>query len=282
MKLTRSGGRRIKLIIVYTLVVFTSMIFIIPFLWMIRSAFMDMRQLNMHPIQVFPSPIVWNTIPDAMTIQPFGMFFRNTIILTAANVIGSVLTTAMAGYAFSRLQWRGRDIMFFAILSSMMIPGFVTLIPTFLIWSQLGFINTFVPLILPAWLGGGAFGIFLVRQFFLTIPKELDEAAFMDGANQIQIFARILVPLLRPVLAVLAIFAFMGTWGDFMGPLVYLQGARHLHTLALGLAGFIGPFGGRQDWLMAASMVTTLPMIVVFFMFQRYFIEGVTLTGIKG
>ena len=280
--MTRSGARRLKLIICYILVVIICAIFIVPFLWMIRSALMDMRQLNAWPVQILPNPIVWNTIPDALSVRPFGMFFRNTLILTVANVTGAVLTTAMAGYAFARLEWRGRNIIFFAILSSMMIPGFVTLIPTFLIWSQLGFINTFVPLILPAWMGGGAFGIFLVRQFFLTIPKELDEAALIDGANQGQIFWRILLPLIKPVLAVLAIFSFMGTWGDFMGPLVYLIGARHLHTLALGLAGFIGPHGGRQDWLMAASAVVTMPMILVFFFFQRYFIEGVTLTGIKG
>lgn len=248
---------------------------------MIRSALMDHAQLFRYPVQIFPNPIIWDNIPYAMRSQPFALFFRNTIILVVLNVSGVVITASMAGYAFSRLQWRGKKVVFYCLLSTMMIPSFITLIPTFLIWGNLGFHNTWVPLIVPAWMGGGAFSIFLSRQFFMTIPKELDEAALIDGAHQWKIFWVILMPLLKPVLAVLAIFTFMGTWNDLLGPLIYLRD-RNLHTLSLALANFRGPFGGRWDFLMAASAIVTLPMVVVFFFFQRYFIEGVTLTGIKG
>lgn len=280
--MSRSAAHRTKLFVCYFIVLVTSVVFIIPFLWMIRSALMDMRQINAWPMQLLPSPVMWQNIPDALRSQPFGMFFRNTLFLCIMNVLGVVISASMAGYAFSRLQWRGKRVLFFALLSSMMIPGFVTLIPTFLIWSQLGFVNTMVPLIVPAWLGGGAFSIFLSRQFFMTIPKELDEAALIDGASQWKIFWVILMPLLKPVLAVLAIFTFMGTWNDLFGPLIYLPMARNLHTLSLGLANFRGPMGGRTDFMMTASAIVTLPMVVVFFFFQRYFIEGITLTGIKG
>jgi len=243
---------------------------------------MDHNQLFRYPVQIFPNPFVWSNIPDALTSQRFGLYFRNTIFLTIMNMAGVVITSSMAGYAFSRLQWRGKKVLFYALLSTMMIPGFVTLIPTFLIWSNLGLVGTYIPLILPTWLGGSAFSVFLSRQFFMTIPMDLDEAALMDGANQWKIFWVILMPLLKPVLAVLAIFTFMGTWNDLMGPLIYVARNRDLFTLSLALATFRGPFGGRWDFLMAASAVVTLPMVVVFFVFQRYFIEGVTLTGIKG
>jgi len=281
MIMSRTIGRRVKLVICYTLVAILSFTFFIPFFWMVRSALMDHAQLFRYPVQIFPNPIVWENIPYALRSQPFAIFFRNTIFLVVMNVIGVVITASMAGYSFSRLQWRGKKIVFYCLLSTMMIPGFITLIPTFLIWSALGFHNTYVPLILPAWMGGGAFSIFLSRQFFMTIPKELDEAALIDGASHWKIFWVILMPLLKPVLAVLAIFTFMGTWNDLLTPLIYLRD-RNLFTLSLALASFRGPFGGRWDFLMAASAIVTLPMILVFFIFQRYFIEGVTLTGIKG
>jgi len=279
--MSRSTATKVKLGICYFFVALLCATFIMPFYWMIRSALMDHAQLFRYPVQFFPNPIVWANIPEALRSQPFALYFRNTFFLVIMNMAGVVITASMAGYAFSRLQWRGKRIVFYCLLSTMMIPGFITLIPTFLIWSSLGFHNTYVPLVLPAWMGGGAFSIFLSRQFFYTIPKELDEAALIDGAQQWKIFWVILMPLLKPVLAVLAIFTFMGTWNDLLGPLIYLRDSN-LYTLSLALARFRGPFGGRMDLMMAASAIVTLPMIAVFFVFQRYFIEGVTLTGIKG
>ncbi|MCL2397780.1 MAG: carbohydrate ABC transporter permease [Defluviitaleaceae bacterium] len=280
MTMSRTTARRVKLTICYTLVAILSFLFFVPFFWMVRSALMDTAQLFRYPIQIFPNPIVWENIPNALQSQPFALFFRNTFILVIANVAGVVITSSMAGYAFSRLAWRGKKLLFYALLSTMMIPGFITLIPTFLIWTNLGAHNTWIPLIVPSWLGGTAFSVFLSRQFFLTIPRELDEAALIDGASQWKIFWVILMPLLRPVLAVLAIFTFMGTWNDLINPLIYLTDQR-LFTLSLALARFRGPFATQWDFLMAASAIVTLPMVVVFFVFQRYFIEGITLTGIK-
>jgi len=281
MKMSRTTATRVKLIVCYTIVAIASFVFFVPFFWLVRSSLMDHGQLFRFPVQIFPNPIVWQNYPEALRAQPFVLFFRNTIFLVLMNILGLVITASMAGYAFSRLVWRGKKIVFYCLLSTMMIPGFTTLIPTFLIWGNLGFHNTYIPLILPAWLGGGAFSIFLSRQFFMTIPRDLDEAALIDGASYWKIFWVILMPLLKPVIAVLAIFTFMGTWNDLIGPLIYLRD-RNLFTLSLALASFRGPWLSRWDLLMAASTIVTLPMVVVFFFFQRYFIEGVTLTGIKG
>jgi len=278
--MTRTTSRRIKLTVSYILVAFISVMFLLPFLWMIRSSLMDARQLFAFPVQVFPDPIRWENFPNALRSQPFALYFRNTTFLVVMNILGVVITASMAGYSFARLQWRGKKIMFYALLSTMMIPSFITLIPTFLVWTSLRLVDTYFPLIMPAWLGGGAFSIFLSRQFFLTIPRDLDEAALIDGANQWAIFWRIHLPLIKPVLAVLAIFTFMNVWNDLLGPVIYLRTSR-MYTLSVAMASFRGTHAARWDFLMAASAIVTLPMIAVFFTFQRYFIEGITLTGIK-
>ena len=258
-----------------------SCIFLLPFYWMIRSSLMDARQLFRFPILFLPNPPRWDNFPRALRSQPFGLYFSNTMFLVVMNMVGTILTSSMAGYAFSRLRWRGRKVLFYALLSTMMIPGFTTLIPTFLVWSNLKMVNTFVPLTLPAWLGSSAYNIFLVRQFFMTIPKELDEAALIDGANQWTIYWRIHMQLIKPVLAVLGIFTFMNVWNDLLGPVIYLNNPR-MYTLSIALASFRSIYTTQWDFLMAASAIVTMPMVIVFFLFQRYFIEGITLTGIKG
>lgn len=209
------------------------------------------------------------------------MWDNHTVFLAVTNILGTVITSALAGYSFSRLSWRARDLVFSILIGTMMLPGFITIIPTFLIWNELGFVNTYVPLILPAWLGGGAYNIFLTRQFFKTIPKDLDEAAYIEGASFWIIFWKILLPQIKPVLAVIAIFTFMGTWNDLLGPVIYLNDELK-YTLSVGLSTFNSLYSTQWGYLMAASAVVTLPMILVFFFFQRYFIEGITLTGIKG
>jgi len=279
--LIRTTPRRIKLTIAYTLIVLMSCMFLLPFYWMIRSSLMDARQLFRFPIVFIPNPARWENFPRALRSQPFALYFRNTMFLVVMNMLGTILTSSMAGYAFSRLRWRGKKILFYALLSTMMIPGFTTLIPTFLVWSNLKMINTFLPLTLPAWLGSSAYNIFLVRQFFMTIPKELDEAALIDGANQWTIYWRIHMQLIKPVLAVLGIFTFMNVWNDLLGPVIYLNNSR-MYTLSIALASFRSIYTTQWDFLMAASAIVTMPMVVVFFLFQRYFIEGITLTGIKG
>ncbi len=277
----RSTQIRVRNIVVYTLLIIVSAAALLPFFWLIRSSLMDRKQLFEFPIKVIPSPFMWENYPKALGSQPFGRYFINTLFLVVVSTIGTVLTSAMAGYSFTRLKWKGKKVVFYALLTTMMIPSFITLIPTFLIWSNIRLTDTYWPLVMPAWLGGGAYNIFLVRQFFMTIPKDLDEAALIDGASQPRIFWSILLPQIKPVLATISIFTFMNVWNDLLGPVIYLN-SQDKYTLSVGLSSFRGMYGTRWDFLMAASAVVTLPMILIFFMFQKYFVEGITLSGIKG
>ncbi len=276
-----STNERVKKIVVYAILIIICAAALLPFFWMVRSSLMDRRQLFEFPIKVLPDPARWDNYPKALSSQPFIRYFFNTVFLVVMNLIGTVLTSAMAGYSFTRLKWKGKKVVFYALLTTMMIPSFITLIPTFLIWSSMHLTDTYWPLILPAFLGGGAYNIFLVRQFFMTIPKDLDEAALIDGASQPRIFWSILLPLVKPVLATIAIFTFMNVWNDLLGPVIYLNSEK-MYTLSVGLSAFRGMYGTRWDYLMAASAAVTLPMIIIFFAFQRYFVEGITLSGIKG
>jgi ABC-type glycerol-3-phosphate transport system permease component len=215
----------------------------------------------------------------------------NTVVITLVSVVGQVLSSSLVAYSFARLRWRGRDALFSVVLATMMLPSVVTLIPQFVIFAKLpafGFqgsqswVNTFLPLTVPAWTGG-AFYIFLLRQFMRTIPMELSESAKIDGASELRIWWSIVMPLTKPAWAAVAIFTFQGAWQDFMGPLLYLQSER-LYTLQLGLRQFEAAAGGSPawNWLMAASLLVMLPVLAVFLVFQRYFVEGITLTGMGG
>jgi multiple sugar transport system permease protein len=276
-----SSARVLQRFIIYFILVAGSVLMIFPFTWLIRSSLMSTAQIFTFPPEWIPKPFEWNNFKDSLTIVPFFKYFLNTMTIELFTVTGVVLTSTMAGYSFARLKWPGRNLMFALVLSSMMLPYAVTLIPTFLLWKSLGAINTYLPLTVPAWFGGGAFNIFLLRQFFSSIPKDLDEAAYMDGASPLQVLWSILVPLSKPALIVILIFTFIGTWNDFLGPLIYLSEDTKF-TLALGLSTFKGLYNAQWGYLMAASTVIVAPIVVIFFIGQRYFIEGITLTGIKG
>lgn len=271
---------RIQNTITYLLLIAGGAFCMLPLIWLVRSSLMDMGQIFVMPPIWIPSPAHFSNYREALTILPFARYFANTVIIVVLTVLGTVLSSAICAYSFSRMRWRGRDLIFALILSSMMLPYAVTLIPTFVMWSNLALTNTFAPLIVPAWFGGGAFNIFLLRQFFLGIPRELDEAAFLDGANHWQIFTQIIVPLTRPALIVVGLFTFLGAWNDFLGPLVYLN-SESKYTLALGLQQFKGLYSAEWHLMMAAATVVLLPAIIVFFVGQKYFIEGIALTGIK-
>lgn len=254
---------------------------IVPLLWLVRSSLMELGQIFIFPPQWIPDPFAWSNYPDALTTIPFLQYFWNTLVILVPTVLGTVITTTLAAYGFSRLDWPGRDIVFNVLLATLMLPFVTTLIPTFLWWSALGLTNTSWPLIVPHWFGADVFFIFLLRQFFRTIPRELDDAAILDGANPIQVLWHVLVPLSKPALITVAILSGLAAWNDFLDPLIYLQDSERF-TLALGLSEFTGLYTSQWHLLMAAATVVVAPVIVVFFVAQKYFVESIALTGIKG
>jgi multiple sugar transport system permease protein len=256
---------------------------LLPFVWLVRSALMQDAQMFVSPPQWIPDPFQWSNFTEALTAQPFGRYFLNTVVIAVISVLGTVLTCSIAAFSFSRLRWRGRNVVFAMLLSGVMLPYAVTLIPTFVMWQELGALNTIAPLTVPSWFagaGGGVLNVFLLRQFFLTIPFELDEAAYIDGASPWRVFWMVVMPLSKPAIVVVTIFTFVGTWNDFLGPLLYLNDEEK-YTLSIGLASFQSIYITQWGYLMAASAAVIAPIIALFFFLQRYFIEGVTLTGIK-
>lgn len=265
---------------VYILLFLGAALFMVPFVWMLSTSLKGEIGLFDLPPQWVPNPIHWDNYIKAVQSFPFLRYTWNTSFITAVVVIGGLLSSSVVAYAFARLRWPGRNIWFIILLSTMMLPPQVTMIPVFVLFRQLNWIDTYLPLTIPAFFGG-AFFIFLMRQFFMTIPREMSEAAKIDGCPEFMIFLRIFIPLSKPALATLAIFSFMGTWNDFLGPLIYLNNPDKF-TLALGLRTFQTQFGTRWNVMMAASILVMLPTLVLFFTCQRYFIEGITLTGVKG
>jgi multiple sugar transport system permease protein len=276
----RAGGR----VALWVALTAGALIMMAPFVWLVRSALMTDNQIFVTPPQWIPKPFAWSNFSEALTAQPFYLYFLNTMVIEVFVVLGTAITCAFAGFAFARLRWRGRNLVFGLLLTGVMLPYAVTLIPTFIMWSSVDALDTFYPLIVPAWFagaGGGVFSIFLYRQFFLSIPYELDEAAYIDGASPWQVFWRIILPLSKPVVVVVVIFTFISTWNDFLGPLLYLSGDDSKFTLALGLATFQSTYRAQWGYLMAASLAVILPIVILFFVLQRYFVEGVTLSGLK-
>lgn len=267
--------------LVYTALALGSLVTLFPLLWLVRSSLMTLQQIFIFPPEWIPNPWRWSNYPEALTTVPFFQYFLNTMKILVPVVIGTVTTSSLAAYSFARVRWPGRDLTFSILYTTLLLPYVVTLIPTFLVWAKLGQVNTFTPLIVPAWLGGGIFNIFLLRQFFRTIPRDLDDAAKIDGANHFQILWYVILPLSRPALITVAIFSFLFVWNDFLGPLIYLN-SDDKYTLAIGLADFVGLYTAQWHLLMAAATVMLVPVVILFLIGQRYFIEGVTLTGLKG
>lgn len=278
---SKRGREIIKKTIVFIILTIVGLLFIAPLLWMLSTSLKG--ALVIFTQGWIPNPPVWQNYPDALNSAPFATYFKNTAIVTAFSVAGAVLSSSLVAYSFARLRWPGRNILFGIVLATMILPSIVTLIPTYILFSKIGWVNTFLPLIVPTWLGGSAFYIFLLRQFYRGIPMELSEAAKIDGASELRIWWQIVMPLARPALAAVAIFAFNGAWEDYLNPLIYLSDESK-YTLQLGLTTFEAGGGGAPQWnfMMAASLVVLVPVIVVFFVGQRYFIEGVTFTGTTG
>lgn len=224
---------------------------------------------------------VWSNYHDALTVLPFGTFLKNTLTITLLGIIGHTLSASLVAFGFSRMRFPGRDVLFIMVLSTMMLPAQVTMIPTFVLFVKLRWIDTLRPLIVPAYFGGGAFFIFLLRQFFLTLPSELEDAAKIDGCNALGIYRNVALPLSKPALATVAVFSFMAHWNDFMGPLIYTQ-SMEKKTLALGLYSFKGLHGTEYHLMMAAAIAVLLPVLIIFFSAQKYFVQGIVMSGIKG
>lgn len=265
----------------YVLLIFGSLMFSIPFLWTISTALKSSAEYAREPGRLIPSNPDFSNFAKAWTALPFPTFVWNTILITLICTVAQVISGSLVAYGFSRFTFKWRNFLFFTMLATMMLPGQVTQIPVFLVWRKLHAIDTFYPLIVPAFFGGGAFNIFLLRQFFLSIPRELDEAAMIDGASFLRIWWRILLPLSGPAIASVALFSFIGHWDAFEGPLIYLNSPEK-YTVSIGLRMFQDTFGSNFEQVMAASLVHILPTILLFFFAQRYFLKGITLSGMGG
>jgi ABC-type glycerol-3-phosphate transport system permease component len=277
---SRVWRRRIAVTAVYLILIALSISFLAPFALMVSTSLKTEDRIFTETIEWIPNPVRWQNYADALQSFPFLLYLRNTLFVCALVVVGTVLSSALPAYGFARLRWKGRDTLFLIMLATIMLPAQVTMLPVFVMFRTIGWTGTYLPLVVPPFFGS-AFAIFLLRQFFLTIPQELSDAARIDGCSEWRIFWQIIVPLSVPALATVALFAFIGAWTDFINPLVYLTDET-TYTLAVGLQTFVGRHSSEWNLLMAAATVVTLPLMVVFFLTQRLFIEGITLTGIKG
>lgn len=274
-----SKNEQVRTILSHTVLIGIGLLFALPFYWLVSTALKTDDQLFRIPPVWIPRPAVWANFPKALSYIPFARYTLNTLTICLLNVGGTVLSCSLVAYSLAKVRWRGRNWIFYSLIATMILPGQVTMIPTFTIFRWLHWIGTPLPLVVPSFFGS-AFNIFLLRQFFLTIPAELSDAARIDGCSDWSIFWRIILPLSRPGLATVGLFTFISHWNDFLGPLLYLNDER-TYTLSMGLQRFVSQHGAEWSLLMAAATVMTLPIIVIFFFAQRTFIQGVSTTGIK-
>jgi ABC-type glycerol-3-phosphate transport system permease component len=266
--------------VAYAMLIIGSLMFLLPILFALTSSFKTDSQILEIPPRWIPNPFQWQNYPEALTYIPFGRYTLNTLIIAVGAITGNLLSCTIIAYGFARLRAPGKNFLFILMLSTMMLVEPVRIIPIYIIFDKLGWVDTFLPMIVPAFFGS-PFYIFLLRQFFMGIPRELEDAALIDGANRLQILWRIILPNAKPALAAVAIFNFQGVWNDFLYPLVFLHKQSN-YTIALGLSFYRSMYSVHWGYLMAASMVALLPMVIIFFLAQKTFIEGISFTGIKG
>ncbi len=281
LKGSMRATQRIERAVGFLTLILLSGIFIIPFLITLGDSLKSFLEIYAMPRVWIPRPPQWSNFADVFRVLPFHRFFINTICITMLSLFGQVGSAAIVGYSFARLRWPFRDFFFIVLLSTMMLPGQVTMIPIFLLFNKLGWINTWLPLIVPAYFGGGVFNIFLLRQFFKTIPTALEDAAKIDGCSQPRILFTIMLPLAKPALVTVTILGFIGIWNDFMGPLIYLSDYA-IYPISLGIWMFKSAEGMFPHYVMAASLLSLTPVLILFFSAQRYFVKGIVLSGIKG
>jgi multiple sugar transport system permease protein len=279
-KTARLGARQISL---YVILIAVSAIFLFPLIWMISTSLKTNAEAYTWPPVLIPSTLRFENYAEAWNYEgtQFTRWTLNTLFITITVMVGVLVSSTLCAYGFARIRFPGRNFWFIFTISTIMLPPQVTLIPLYIAFFRIGWLDTFNPLIIPAWFGGGALNIFLLRQFFMGIPAELEDAAYIDGASRLQILFRIFIPLSVPALLTVTIFTFQGVWNDFYGPLIYLR-SMDKFTLALGINQFNGLYGQTQmQYMMAVAFLMTIPMIIVFFVAQRYFIQGITLTGLN-
>ncbi len=265
----------------YLTLILLACFFVLPWLWMVSTSLKNPSELVLWPPKWIPNPIRWDNYISAFRQAAFSRYLGNTLLVTVPSVLGAVASNALAGYGFARVRWPGRDVVFAAVLATMILPGFVTFIPLYILFRRINWIDTYLPLVVPCFLGDPFF-IFLLRQFLMGLPNEISDAARVDGASELGIFAQVILPLARPAIAVVALFQFIGSWNDYFGPLVYLNDKAR-YTISLGIANMQASYGfSNFAWIMAATCMSVLPIIVLFFFAQRTFIEGIALTGLKG
>lgn len=273
-------GQRARKSLIFLLLCLGAVAFLLPIFWAISSSFKPDYQVLEFPPRWIPDPFRWQNYPEALTYIPFGRYTLNTLVIALLAITGNILSCTLVAYGFARLRAPGKGFLFVLMLSTMMLVDPVRIIPLYIEFNALGWIDTIKPLVIPAFFGS-PFYIFLLRQFFLSIPRELEDAALIDGANRLQILWRIILPLARPAIAAIAIFNFQGVWTDFLPPLIFLHNHSKF-TISLGLNFFRSSYDVHWGYLMAASLVAMLPMLLVFFLAQKQFIEGISFSGLKG
>lgn len=267
--------------LIVVLLVIGAAIMSLPFVWLVSSSFKPVEKVFIFPPQWIPDPFRPENYVEALLYKPFGLYFFNTMRIVTLNLVAILLSASFCGYGFARIRFPGRDFWFSLVLTTLMVPYFVLMVPQFIMFSRLGWVDTFHPLTIPFFFGGGAFNIFLFRQFFRSLPEELADAGRIDGCTEFGIYWRIMMPLCKPALATVAVFTFLAAWNDYIGPLLYLR-SDYNFTVAIGLATFRGVMRTEWNLLMAASTAMILPVILLFFFAQRYFVDGLVLSGLKG
>lgn len=278
--MTTNAKHKLSRAVIHIALIALSAFFLLPFFWMLSTSLKSESQLLLTPPVWIPSPLMWSNYQKAVNFIPFFSYMGNTAGVAALDVLGTVLVVPMVAYGLSRLKWRGRETVFFITIAVMMIPTEVTMVPTFILFSKLGLVGSYVPLYIQSFFGR-PFMIFLLRQFFKNLPRDLEDAARIDGASEFAIYRKVILPLVVPGVLTVALFRFMGAWNDFIGPLLYIN-KENRYTLSIGLQMFTTQY--RTEWalLMSATLLTTLPVITIYFFIQKRFIEGITFAGIKG
>ena len=279
-KMSVKAKRILSRAVVHIVLIVLGIFFLLPFFWMLSTALKTEAQVLITPPVWIPDPVMWSNFKTASEYVPFFRYMGNSTFVAIMDVVGTIIACPLVAYGLSRLEWKGRDALFFITIAVMMIPTEVTMVPSFILWSKLGLVGTYVPLFIQSFFGR-PFMIFLLRQFFMNLPHDLEDAARIDGASEIRIYAQVILPLVVPGILTVALFRFMNSWNDFIGPLLYLN-KDSMYTLPIGLQMFSSQYKTEWSLLMAASLMTTLPVVVVYFFVQKRFIEGITFSGIKG